>query len=77
VVRVTAGGVTRTRVIRTASQNASFEPEAFVGLGTSCDVERIEVTWPDAACTIEVVTGVLANRRVEIRAGSSEVRYLP
>lgn len=77
VVRVTAGGITRTRVIRTASQNASFEPEAFVGLGAACDVERIEIRWPDAERTTQVVEGVVANHRIEIHAGSGEVRYLP
>lgn len=76
-VRVTAGGITQTRVVQTASHNVSSEPEAFFGLGGACDVDRIEIRWPDSALTTQVVTGVLANYRVEIREGEEAVRYLP
>ncbi len=76
-VRVTAGGVTQTRVIQPASQNASYEAEAYFGLGSSCDVESIEIRWPNASLSTQVVTDVLANYRVEIRESESGVRYLP
>jgi hypothetical protein len=76
-VRVTAGGVTQTRVLQGSSQNVSFEPEAFFGLGDACDIDRVEIRWPNASLTTQVVTGVLANYRVEITEGVDAPRYLP
>lgn len=76
-VKVTAGGVTQTRLVTTASQNVSMEPEAWFGLGATCDIDRIEVRWPNGALTVEEHTGVLANHRVELREGEADVAYLP
>jgi hypothetical protein len=76
-VRVTAGGVTQTRLVTTASQNVSFMPEAWFGLGASCDIERVEVHWPNGSLTVQEHTGVLANYRVEIHEGEPDVTYLP
>jgi hypothetical protein len=74
-VRLTAGGVTQTKLVVASAQNASFEAEAWFGLGGACDVERIEVRWPNAELSSDVYTGVLANRRVELREAGG-VRYL-
>jgi hypothetical protein len=76
-VRLTAGGVTQTRLVTTSAQNAAFEPEAWFGLGASCDVERIEVRWPNADLSTDVYTNVLANYRVELREGTTDVTYVP
>jgi hypothetical protein len=76
-VRVTAGGVTQTRVVQTSSQHVTTQPEVFFGLGSACDLERVEIRWPDRELSIQVLTGVLANYRVEIREGDAAVRYLP
>ena len=54
----------------------SREPVVWVGLGDACRIERIEVTWPDAAHTVETFEDVVANYRIEIRQGAGEVRYL-
>lgn len=75
-VRLTAGGVTQTRLVTTASQNVSTEPEAWFGLGASCEVDRIEVRWPNSGLTVQVHEGVLANYRVEIHEGEPGVVYL-
>ncbi len=75
-VRLTAGGMTQTTLVRASSQQVAQEAEAWFGLGASCDVERIEVRWPNTALTVEAFTGVIANHRVEIREGESSVRYL-
>ena len=69
--------MTQTRIVSTSSQNLSMEPVATFGLGASCDVERVEVRWPNEALTVESFTGVLANYRVEIHEGEPGVRYLP
>ncbi len=76
-VRVTAGGVTQSRLVHGSSQNVASEAVAFFGLGGNCDIERIEVRWPNAALTVQTFTGVLANYRVEIREGETSARYLP
>ncbi len=76
-VRVTAGGVTQMRLVHTTSQNVATEAEAFFGLGNACDIDRIEVRWPNGALTTQSFTGVLANYRVEIHEGEPRVRYLP
>lgn len=76
-VRITAGGVTQTKLVTTSAQNAAFEPEAWFGLGATCDIDRIEVRWPNADLSTDVYTGVLANYRVELREGTTEVTYVP
>ena len=78
-VAVTAGGVTQTRLVHgTWGQGGmSKDAVAFFGLGQSCDIERIEVRWPNASSTVETFTGVRANYRVELREGDTDARYLP
>lgn len=47
VVRVHAGGVTRTREITSGSSTTSTEdPRAHFGLGNATSVDWIEITWP-------------------------------
>jgi hypothetical protein len=78
-VRVTAGGVTQQRTIHGSwGQGAmSREQVAFFGLGSSCDIEKIEVRWPNGALTTQTFTGVLANYRVELHEGDDAPHYLP
>ena len=78
-VRVTAGGVTQSRLVFGSwGQGAmSREQVAFFGLGDRCDVETVEVRWPNADLTVQTFTGVLANQRVELREGDPVVHYLP
>jgi hypothetical protein len=79
VVRVTAGGVTQTQEIQASwgRGGLSREPVAHFGLGAECEIERVEVVWPDRAHTTQTFTGVVANYRVELRQGDGRVRYLP
>ena len=47
-VHVTAGNVTRSRVVQSAySYCSSNDPRAHFGLGDAAAVDRLEVTWPD------------------------------
>jgi hypothetical protein len=78
LVKLTAAGVTQMRLVHaTAGSQLSRDPVAFFGLGATCDIERLEVRWPNAGLTTQSFTEVLANYRIEIREGESVVRYLP
>ncbi len=46
-----------------------------IGLGETCELDELEVRWPDAAGTVERFEGVRANYRIEIRQGEGWVRY--
>jgi hypothetical protein len=49
-VRVTAGGITQRRVVRTGGSYLSqSELTLTFGLGTAPQAERVEVTWPDGS----------------------------
>lgn len=77
-VRVTAGGVTRTREVFDSWGRASMSRDiaVHVGLGASCTIDSIEIRWPDATSTMETWTTVVANHRVELRQGDPAVHYL-
>jgi hypothetical protein len=67
-VRVRAGGRTWVRWLHPAeSYLCSSEPRAHFGLGSSDQVEAIEVLWPDGGR--EEFPGGAADRRVELRKG--------
>jgi hypothetical protein len=46
------------------------------GLGKDCEVERLEVRWPDREQSTSVFTKVRANYLVEIDQNSGELRYV-
>jgi hypothetical protein len=67
-VRVTAGGRTQARAALSQSSYYSHDDLRLpFGLGGASRAERIEVWWPSGRQ--DVVTDVLANRRVTIREG--------
>ena len=71
-VRVTAGGMTQTREIDGGHGHYGIQHGlvAHFGLGAACDVEKIEVRWPDAAGTTETFEDVLGNYAVTITQGA-------
>lgn len=71
VVRVTAGGVTRTREVQGGYGVAGqqHDLDVTIGLGGACMIDDIEVRWPDAAGTVEHFTNVPARYRLVIRQG--------
>ncbi|MBL8603033.1 MAG: CRTAC1 family protein [Myxococcales bacterium] len=77
-VRVTAGGVTQTREIQGNWGIAGVGAElvAHFGLGSHCDIEQVEVRWPDAQGTVETFRAVRANHEIELRQGERQVRYV-
>ncbi|MBI4606413.1 MAG: CRTAC1 family protein [Planctomycetes bacterium] len=64
-IRLTAGGVTQTRVVRTGSSYLSqSELDATFGLGPQATVERLVVRWPSGAEKV-VPVGAL-DRTIEV-----------
>lgn len=70
-VRVTAGGVTQTQEVSGGYGQAGIQHDLTLhfGLGQACDVEMIEVRWPDANNTIEKFQDVRGNYLVQIEQG--------
>jgi hypothetical protein len=77
-VRVTAGGIVRTKELTGAFGHANIQNDLILtfGLGATCNIDELEVRWPDAAGTVQRFSGVLANYRVELHQGSQEVHYV-
>jgi hypothetical protein len=75
-VRVTAGGVTQTQEVNGGYGHFGIQHDLTLqfGLGTACDVEKVEVRWPDQALTTETFTNVRGNYRVVIEQGKG-IRY--
>jgi hypothetical protein len=76
-VRVTAGGVTQTMEVKGGEGIGQIQNDFTLtfGLGTACDVDQIEVRWPDSAHTIETFKDVRANYLVTIKEGDADVTY--
>ena len=45
------------------------------GLGAACDVDQVEVRWPDSAGTTVTFLEVRANYTITIQEGEPAVRY--
>lgn len=77
VVKVTAGGRTQTQYVSGGYGHGNVQADLVLtfGLGAACDVDSIEVRWPDATGTKTKVDRVLANYTVEIREGEADARY--
>lgn len=71
-VRVTAGGVTQTQEVGGGYGHAGIQPDLTLhfGLGTACDVDRVEIRWPDLALTTEAFDNVRGNYRVHVTQGA-------
>jgi hypothetical protein len=71
LVRVTAGGRTQTQEVQGGFGHfgLQFDADLTFGLGDTCQIESIEVRWPDAAGTTERFENVRANYRIVLRQG--------
>ncbi len=76
-VRVTAGGRTQTQEVRGGQGLSNVENDLILtfGLGEACDIDNVEVRWPDAQGTITHYASVRANYRVVLREGVAEPEY--
>ena len=71
-VAVTAGGRTQVQEVSGGGGHGSMQHDVVLtfGLGAACDIDKIEVRWPDAAATRTEYTGVRANYRLVITQGA-------
>jgi hypothetical protein len=78
-VRVTAGGRTQTLSVKGGQGLSNVQNDLVLtfGLGSACEIDRVEVRWPDAAGTITEYLDVLANYLVVIHEGEPEPSYQP
>jgi hypothetical protein len=78
-IRVTTGEVTQLREVRCGSGLSNHQDplEQIFGLGAASTIDRIEVTWPDAKGTVQVFTGVPADRFVTFVEGEAAPRVAP
>lgn len=73
VVRVTAGGRTWRRDVRTAySYLAANDPRVHLGLGAATAVDAVEVTWPDR--TVERFGPLAVDAVATLRQGTGAAR---
>lgn len=74
-VVVDANGVLLTKELGAGYGHMGMQNDTvlFFGLGACSIVHAVEVTWPDAARTVQRFENVVADRFVEIRQGEPEV----
>lgn len=77
VVRVTAGGRTQTQYVSGGYGHGNVENDLVLtfGLGAACDIDAIDVRWPDASATVSHYAGVVANVDVTLTYGVPAVKY--
>jgi len=76
-VRVTAGGRTQTLELQGGYAHGNIENDLVLtfGLGATCDVDQVEVRWPDGAGTVTTYKDVRANYTITLTEGEAEVGY--
>ena len=78
-VRVTAGGVTQTQEVGGGYGHFGIQHDLMLtfGLGASCDIDKVEVRWPDEALTTQTFANVRANYRILVTQGVADPEYQP
>jgi hypothetical protein len=76
-VRVTAGGRTQTQVVQGGYGHGPTQNDLVLtfGLGSACDVDSVEVRWPNSTHDVATFSGVLTNYTVVLHEGSTKVEY--
>lgn len=76
-VKVTAGGRTQTQELQGGYGHSNIQADFVLtfGLGATCDVDEVEVRWPNAAATTSKFQGVLANYTITLHEGDPEAHY--
>jgi hypothetical protein len=77
-IRVTAGGITQTQEISGGYGHFGLQHTltAHFGLGAACDIEQIEIRWPNAQNTTQIFKDIRANYRIVIREGDDDISYI-
>ena len=77
VVRVTAGGRTQTQYVSGGYGHGNVQNDFVLtfGLGAACDIDAIDVRWPDPGATVSHFSGVPSNTDVTLTYRSAVVKY--
>ncbi len=72
LVKVTAGGVTRTREVQAGQGHFGLQHDldVTIGLGDACTIDRVEIIWPDTSGSVDTFDDVMANYRLVVRQGA-------
>lgn len=76
-VAVTAGGVTQVQEVSGGYGHFGMQNDTVLtfGLGATCQIDQVEVRWPDAAGSTDRYPAVVANYLAELRQGMPGVSY--
>lgn len=79
VVRVKAGGRTQTQYVSGGYGHGNVQSDLVLtfGLADACDIDSIEVRWPDASSTVTTYANVRANYDVTLTFGNPDPKYGP
>jgi hypothetical protein len=77
IVKVTAGGRTQTQYVSGGYGHGNVQNDMVLtfGLGSACDIDKIDVRWPDGSATVSTFPNVRANYDVTLTFGSPSVAY--
>ena len=77
IVRVTAGGRTQTQYVSGGFGHGTNQNDVVLtfGLGSACDIDSIDVRWPDSTASTSSFKGALANYNVTLHQGQTAVEY--
>lgn len=76
-VTVTAGGLTQVQEVAGGYGHYGLQNDLVLhfGLGAACDIDSVEVRWPDAAGTVQRWEDLRGNYRIRLRQGSPYAWY--
>jgi hypothetical protein len=76
-VTVTAGDLTQVQEVSGGYGHYGLQHDLVLhfGLGAACDVDSVEVRWPDAEATVERWEDLRGNYRIRLRQGSEYAWY--
>jgi hypothetical protein len=76
-VTVTAGGRTQVQQLAGGYGHYGLQNDLVLhfGLGAACDIDSVEVRWPDATGTVQRWEDLRGNYRIRLRQGSPYAWY--
>jgi hypothetical protein len=77
-VKITTGGVTQTAELGGGHGHYGLQHDLVLhfGLGAACEVDQIEVRWPDLALATQTWTKLRGNYLIELRQGEGAAKYV-
>jgi hypothetical protein len=77
-VRVTVGGRTQYQEVLGSWGHSNTQNDVLLtfGVGDACEIDKIEVTWPDLQNSVSTFEHVGANYAIELTQDETAVKYL-